>query len=50
MPAGSCAGVEILRWQVGDATILRIREVDATAAFRVSFPSSIRLLSPVRHG
>jgi glyoxylase-like metal-dependent hydrolase (beta-lactamase superfamily II) len=24
--------VEILRWQVGDATILRIREVDATAA------------------
>jgi hypothetical protein len=34
VPVGSCdsGGVEILRWQVGDATILRIWEVDAAAA------------------
>jgi glyoxylase-like metal-dependent hydrolase (beta-lactamase superfamily II) len=37
---GSCdsGGVEILRWQVGDATILHIREVDATAALQGLIP------------
>ena len=38
-----------LRWHVGDATILRIWEVTPRPRFRDSFPSSIRLLSPVRH-
>jgi glyoxylase-like metal-dependent hydrolase (beta-lactamase superfamily II) len=37
---GSCdsCGVEILRWRVGDATILRIWEVDATAALQGLIP------------
>jgi glyoxylase-like metal-dependent hydrolase (beta-lactamase superfamily II) len=37
---GSCdsGGVETLRWQVGDATILRIWEVDASAALQGLIP------------
>lgn len=30
--------MEILRWHVGDATIVRIREVDATAALQGLIP------------
>jgi hypothetical protein len=30
--------METLRWQVGDATVFRIRELDATAAFQGLIP------------